>query len=87
MSFNYFVFDWKDWAEKNVGKIENACYQHFLLFPQSFTGVVKIEDCAVKGQTSNISRKIARLIDTRNILRKGANAWNKQLCLFMPSPQ
>ena len=45
-----FVFDR---VENNVGKGENAGYQHFLLFPQcfqeaSFMGVVKSRDCVVK---------------------------------------
>ena len=36
-----------DRAENIVGKGENACYQHFLLFPQCFqkafsTGVLKV---------------------------------------------
>ena len=42
-----------DSVENIVGKGENAGYQHFLLFPQSFqkasfVGVVKSQDCVVK---------------------------------------
>ena len=41
-------------AENTVGKGENAGYQHFLLLSQcfqklSFSGVVKSQDCVVKG--------------------------------------
>ena len=39
-------------VENIVGKGENACYQHFLLFPQSFQSlfvrVVKSQDHVVK---------------------------------------
>ena len=38
--------------EKIVGKGENACYQHFLLYPQCFqvffSKVIKCRDCVVK---------------------------------------
>ena len=40
-------------VESSVGKDENACYQHFLVFPQCFPiafffRVVKSQDCVVK---------------------------------------
>ena len=43
-----------DRVEKTVRKEENAGYQHFLLFPQSFlkaflSRFVKSRDCGVKG--------------------------------------
>ena len=43
-----------DWVENTVGKVENAGYQHFLIFPTVFSKaffftVVKSQDCVVKG--------------------------------------
>ena len=40
-------------VENIVGKVENAGYQHFILFPQcfqndSFLGSLKSRDCVVK---------------------------------------
>ena len=35
--------------ENIVGKDENAGYQYFLLFPQSFLQCVKSSHCVVKG--------------------------------------
>ena len=54
-----FVFDG---VENIVGKGENAGYQHFLLFPQSFQDfllrVVKSWDCACRVQICHLVKKL-----------------------------
>ena len=64
--------------ENNVGKGENAVYQHFLLFPQCFQNAC----CKELFATQSRLLTTLRMNLYENIVQKGENACKQHIVLF-----